>query len=118
MLLRLSERRSWFAAAYLLAVLLAPLAHSHGADEAESATRCLASCDDSTLHFSGHPSQGVEDFGDDCVGCHFRTQHQAEALHDTVVSDRIPLSVIPIHSEVDDRRISTFRTSSRAPPRV
>ncbi|MHC5537328.1 hypothetical protein ACYOEI_03720 [Singulisphaera rosea] len=118
MSLRLSEHRPWFAAAYLLAVLLAPLAHSHGADEAGSATRCLASCDDSTLHFSGHPSQGMVHFGDDCLACQFRSQHLAAGPDEPVVSDRIPIAVLPIFSEVDDRRISTFRSSSRAPPRV
>lgn len=108
-------RRCWLILAYALTTVLAQGAHCHGPGPEEETT-CLASCQDSRLHFSGHPAPDLEHHAHDCLACHFRTSHQG-----VILSARVPWLETAgektlMRSSVAAPRDRFVRSSCRAPP--
>jgi hypothetical protein len=114
---RMRESRSWLAAAYVLATVLAHCAHDHDSSERASAPRCEAGCAYPLTHLSGHASPDLSRAAPDCLACKYRADHHAwlilgpSSLHPTV-----EIALVAIAPSVAPE--SVLRPTCRAPPRV
>jgi hypothetical protein len=110
--------RRWLIAAYLLAAVVAPCAHRHGTDAEDAEARCLASCQDSRLHLSGHVSPDLDGPPSDCLACQFRAVPQIVPSPAPAPFDLHCSGSIDVSGPRSLRAISLLRLSCRAPPRV
>ena len=112
------QGRWWLVLAYTLATVLAQSAHRHGGAADDAQARCLASCQDTRVHLSGHPAPDLDRLRTDCPACQFRADHQADSALRPSPFHR------PVVAQATDRRTPTalpgavLRPSCRAPPRV
>ncbi|MEO6810227.1 MAG: hypothetical protein ABI353_14020 [Isosphaeraceae bacterium] len=113
---RASFRRYLLILAYALTTVLAQGTHRHGPSPEEE-TSCLASCQDSRLHFSGHSAPDLEHHPHDCLACHFRTSHQGGPLSTCVLWLETVGEKTPVPPSVAAPRDRSVRPSCRAPPR-
>ncbi len=102
---------------YVLATVLAQVAHDHGDGSAATDSHHEAGCNDPRLHLSGHPSTACHDGPSDCLACQYRSEYhfwQAEPASSSRSSE--PASVEIPRSPT---RPGSFRLfSCRAPPVV
>ncbi len=110
--------RSLLGVAYLLASMLAMVAHQHGED-LRRAPHAVVGCSEAQgVHLAHHPdAPDLSHHPELCAACEYRSQHHATACraaeHPPVVTESHRLVVDPLAA-----RRFVVRTTTRAPPLV